>query len=160
MKQRFKTAADFLANGRMGGMLLEIILVSMFINGAVLGSLFRKEFIVISFIIAALLCILLTEILLILLKVFLGHMSRSRIYFLVSWLILSADNIIATQGKCLVPSIMMCFFLTIAADLFGRVIWGFVKTRNWKYIPGYIIAGISLIYLSFFTCFYLLDCYL
>lgn len=159
MKQRFKIAADFLANGRMGGMLLEIILVSMFINGAVLGSLFRKEFIVISFIIAALLCILLIEILLILLKVFLGHMSRSRIYFLVSWLILSADNIIATQGKCLVPSIMMCFFLTITADLFGRVIWAFVKTRNWKYIPGYIIAGISLMYLAFFSCFYLLDCW-
>lgn len=159
IKDVTKEPLKFLRQGEKGGLVLCTLLATQFLYGCI--------FISVSCIIPAPIIMLLLFGLLILLleletfifKLIFGGGRRCRLYFIFAWLVLIAAFLIGTQLQNVPSGIIISYLVVLSADVFGRCIFAFAKTRKWKQVFGYVTLICSFALLVLFALFFHLDHY-
>lgn len=159
LKEVTKEPLEFLGYGEKGGFLLCVLLAAQFLYGCIFSpiSCFIPAPIILFLLFGIL--ILLVELTILIYKLIFGGGKRSRFYFLFAWIALAAAFLIGTQLHNVPSGVIISFLVALAADIFGRCIFGFMKTRKWKQVFGYITLILSAVVLVLFGLFFHLDCY-
>lgn len=154
VKSKVKPYAEFLASGRLGGIIAMILLFSQFDIIYAMVILPPKP---VTMIMSAAFAIVLAEILRLLVKLLYGGGSRSKIYFLITWTIVCIFNFIAVQMHVILSPLIMSFLLVLAVDIFGRCVMAFIRQRKLRQIFGYTAAGVSLAAMVLYGVFFRTD---
>lgn len=155
IKRKLSPPAIFLASGRLGGIILMILLVAQFdIAKAMFDLPFPRT---VTFLISAVISVLLAEILGLIVRLFFGGGKRSKLYFFTAWLEICVANFLGVQLNLILSPIVMSFLLVLSVDILGRCVVAFIRQRRFKQIFGYVAAGISLVMLAFFGVFFFTD---
>lgn len=157
IKQRFKGPSELLQAGRAGGMILCALLAAQFIYGSFLSYIIKKLPSFVLFAMGAVVVALITEVVCLLAKIVFGGAKRSKVYFVMGWLVLFSSNFMANQSHALLPAVIMSAVMTLAVDVFGRCIVGIIRTNNYQQIFGYIACGSSLAVIVLFGVFFHMD---
>ena len=90
-------------------------------------------------------------------KVVFGAGKRCKSYFAVATFWVVFMNMVGNQAKAMGPAILMSFLLILAADVIGRCVWAFRKTKRFKQAFAYVALGLSAVYLGFYLFFFYSD---
>lgn len=159
IKEITKEPLEFLGHGEIGGLLLCAILTVQFFYGCIFSStscLIPAP--IILFLLLGIM-ILLLELEVFLFKLIFGGGKRSRFYFLFAWIAILLAFLIGTQLHNVPSGIIISFLVALSADIFGRCVFGFMKTRKWKQVFGYVALMFSAAFLVLFALFFHLDHY-
>lgn len=152
-----KEPAEFLGQGKAGGMVMCALLTAQFLYGCIFSSV---SCLIPAPVIVLLLfgtVILMAELMTLIFKLILGGGKRSRLYFLLAWSGLATAFFIGTQLHNVLSGLIISFLVALSVDVFGRCIFGFIKTRKWKQKFGYITLLISTALIVLFAMFFHLD---
>lgn len=152
-----KEPAEFLGQGKVGGMVMCALLTTQFLYGCLLSTFSCIIPVPIIVLVLFGLIILLAELMAFIFKLILGGGKRSRFYFLLAWLGLAMAFLIGTQLHNVLSGIIISFFVALSVDIFGRCVFSFIKTRKWKQKFGYITLLISTVLIVLFALFFHLD---
>lgn len=159
INEKTKGPLEFLDNGKKGGMLFSVILATQFIFGGITGPILCDFNSILVFILTFVLVVLGAEIITLLVKIVIGSVKKSRIFFFVAFISLLEVNLMAVQSHLMTSSIIISGLMALAVDLFGRCIWNFIKKYKRDYRPGhamFVLAGMIII---LFGLFFRLDIY-
>ncbi len=159
IKEVTKQPVAFLIHGEMGGLILCTLLATQFLYGCLLSPISCLIPVPIIILLLFLVLIILVELEIYIFKLIFGGGKRSRFYFLLAWLALALAFLIGTQLHNVPSGIMLSFLVALSADIFGRCVFGFIKTRKWKQVFGYVALIISATLLVLFALFFHLDNY-
>ena len=154
VKSKAKPYAEFLASGRLGGIIAMILLFSQF---DIIYALFVLPSKPVTMIMSAAFAIVFAEILRLLVKLLFGGGSRSKIYFLITCTIVCIFNFIAVQIHVILSPLIMSFLLVLAVDVLGRCVAAFIRQRKLRQIFGYTAAGVSLAAMVLYGVFFRTD---
>lgn len=157
LKKITKEPAEFLGQGKAGGMAMCALLTAQFLYGCIFSPV---SCLIPAPVIVLLLfgmVILLVELMAFIFKLTLGGGKRSRFYYLLAWLGLATAFLIGTQLHNVLSGIISSFLVAISVDIFGRCVFGFIKTRKWKQIFGYVALLTSTTLMVLFALFFHLD---
>ncbi|MCR5327291.1 MAG: hypothetical protein K6E12_00345 [Saccharofermentans sp.] len=157
IKRKTAPAMEFLGKGRFLAMILETVLAAQFWASTLEEQSLGKIPYVLCLLIMAAFWALFAELLNLVIKLLLGGGKRCKAYFLVSWSAVCAMNVVANQAEQIPGAVIMSFLLVFSVDLFGRVIWGFIRTRRFKQVTAYIALVLCVAYVSMFCFFYRTD---
>lgn len=159
IKKAIKEPAEFLETGKTGGMLMCALLTTQFLYGCIFNMLNCIVPGPIVILILFFIVILLAELATFLFKLIFGGGKRSRSYFLFAWLVLAAAFLIGTQLYHITSGVILSFFVVLSVDLFGRCVFGFIKTRRFRQIFGYVALVFSAAGIVLFAVFFHSDHY-
>lgn len=157
IKTTTKEPLEFLHQGRFGGMALCALLATQFLYGCLFSTASCLVPAPILIFLLFGLVILLTELAIFVLKLIFGGVKRSRIYFLLAWLGLSAAFMIGTALQNILSGVIISFLMASAVDLFGRCVLGFIRTRKFKQVFGYVTLLTSASLITLFALFFHMD---
>lgn len=86
-----------------------------------------------------------TELAILVIRLLIAKVKRSRIYFLAAWIMIGMCMVFAGQANSVPLPLLISFAATLVFDLLARVIWGFYKTLRFKQVFGYLCALISFV---------------
>jgi hypothetical protein len=109
------------------------------------------------FIITCLLWVIVAELSSLLIKLIFAGGKRCRTYFIIALLSVGMNNIIVNQMEAVPGVLSMTFALALAADITGRIIWAFIKTRRFKQVFAYIAIALCAAYFGFYAYFFHTD---
>ena len=157
LKRVTKEPAEFLEQGKAGGMILCALLTAQFLYGCLCypASCLLPVPIIVLLLFA--MVILLVELMAFVFKLMFGGGKRSRFYYLLACLGLTVAFLIGTQMHNVLSGIIISFLVALSVDIFGRCVWGFIKTRKWKQIFGYVALLASTTVIVLFALFFRLD---
>ena len=149
--------ADFLRKGRIGGMVMCVLLPTLLLYDflTTLG-----EFLVplpVSILLIPCAVFLAAELFALVIKWIFGSRNRPRCYFLLSWVIIAFGFLMASQFSNAMASFVLSFLVALSADLLGRSVFGFIKTRRFKQVFGYVVLPVCTAVLVLFVVFLGLD---
>lgn len=157
IKAIIKEPAEFLGQGKAGGMVMCALLTAQFLYGCIFSTV---SCLIPAQVIVLLLfgmVILIVELMTLIFKMILGGGKRSRLYFLFAWLGIATAFVIGTQFHNVLSGLIISFLVALSVDMFGRCVFGFIKTRKWKQKFGYITLFISTALIVLFALFFHLD---
>lgn len=157
LKKFITGCADFLEEGKWGGMVLSVLLATQFTYGCFLqeaNCILPKPLV---FLCSFLLVAIISEILYFLVKIIMTVKNRSRIYFLTSFIILSVSAAGATQFAYWVPGFILGFIVALSVDLFGKCVFSICIKKNYRKKFGYITGLLSFCIIILFGLFFHLD---
>lgn len=155
IKSKFKPYAEFLRTGRIGGIILMILLSAQFDIAKTMFDLpFLKP---VTMILSAIFIVLFVEILRLIVRLLFGGSSRSKTYFLIVWVFVCMANFLGVQMKIVFSPLIMSFLLVLAADIFGRCLAAFIKQHKFRQIFGYVAFIISLVIMVLYGIFFCTD---
>ncbi len=157
IKKVTKEPAEFLGQGKAGGMVMCALLTAQFLYGCIFSSV---SCLIPAPVIVLLLfgmVILLAELMAFIFKLILGGGKRPRFYFLLAWIGLATAFFIGTQLHNILSGIIISFLVALSVDVFGRCVFSFIKTRKFKQIFGYIALITSTTLMVLFALFFHLD---
>ena len=157
IKNKTAPVREFLKEGRPGGMIAEAILTIQFFTWMMHDLFMERLPMVVSALLTAVAAVLAAELLGLAFKLVFGGGKRCRAYFFLAFAIVFVNNMIGTQMEAMAGVFLMSFGIALFADILGRCIWAFVKTRRFKQVLGYILTVVSLAYLVFYGAFYHMD---
>ena len=157
MEKVTKEPAEFLGDGKTGGMVMCTLLTTLFLYGCIFRPVSCLIPAPIIGIILFVMLVLLTELTAILFKLIFGGGNRSRFYFSAAWLGLAVAFLIGTQLHNIPSGIIISFLVALSVDIFGRCVFGFIKTRKFKQVFGYIALVTSTMLIILFALFFCLD---
>ncbi len=143
----------FMRAGRTGAVLLISVFIAQLLYGTELYVFSGRMPGWLMFAVAVPVIILATELLCVLLKLFIGGVNRRKVYFWECFIFLLALNYIGNLKQCIVPAIVMSFAMVLSIDLLGGCIWAFVKTRKFRQTFGYVMIVLSGAYIVLFAIF-------
>ncbi|MCM1268106.1 MAG: hypothetical protein NC302_09385 [Bacteroidales bacterium] len=156
---REKTAgpADFLKQGRPGGMIFCALLAAQFLYG-VMSYLCRNVMpAFLAFLLSVLLAVIVTELAALLLKILLGRVKRARVYYLLSAAVLIVVDLIGTQMNGVASGVLIGVVTAAAVDVLGRCLWSILVVKNHKQKFGYAALALSLGIVVLFGLFFHTD---
>ena len=134
----FSKPAEFLRQGRIGGMVMCVLLPTLFLlqlvgdwSDTVIPLPLIKLLIPGVLFLAA-------EVFGLAVKLIFGCKNRSRCYFLLAWLAVAFCSFFAAQLNGVPAGLLISFLLALSFDLLGRCVVGFFKTRRFKQVFGYV----------------------
>lgn len=157
IKKVTKEPTEFLGQGEAGGMAMCALLTAQFLYGCIFstaGCLLPAPIIVL---LLFGMVILLAELAALIFKLIFGGGKRFRFYYLLAWLTLTAAFLIGTQLHNVLSGIIISFLVALSVDIFGRCVFGFIKTRKFKQVFGYIALITSTTLIVLFAIFFHLD---
>ena len=144
-------------NGRPGAMAAELILSTLFLGWVFDEYALKKIPFAFILLFTAAVMALAGEVLTLLAKLLLGGGKRNKAYFLVSLFSVCMMNMIGNQFEAAVPAMLMSFALVLSADVFGRCLCGFIRSRRFKQVFGYAALTAATVYLIFYSVFFFSD---
>ena len=166
IKAIIEKPTTFLKQGRAGGIIMCALLAAQFFwgiefqaNGVFHYSPIWAYISFLLFIVPLAIVILATELLALIIRLIFGRASRSFLYFMLAASVLALASILATAGQIILWNIILSILVALSADILGRCIFAFVKTRKFKQVFGYIASCASLAILVLFALFFHLDCF-
>lgn len=152
-----KEPAEFLGQGKAGGIVMCALLTAQFLYGCIFStvSCLIPAPVIVLLLFGAV--ILMAELMTLIFKLILGGGKRSRLYFLFAWLGLATAFLIGTQLHNVLSGLIISFLVALSVDVFGRCVYGFIKTHKWKQKFGYITLLISTALIVLFALFFHLD---
>jgi hypothetical protein len=152
VKSKVRPYAEFLASGRLGGILAMILLFSQFDIMSLFGLPFPKP---VTMIMSAAFGIVFAEILRLLVRLLFGGGNRSKIYFFITWMLVGAAGVLVVYRPF--SPLIMSFLLVLAVDVLGRCVAAFIRQRKFKQIFGYAAGGIALAAMVLYGIFFRTD---
>ncbi len=157
IKKVTKGPADFLEQGKAGGMIMCALLTAQFLY----GLLFYQEntsvpgpvFVALLFGVV----VLAAELTALVLKLVIGGSKRPKIYSLLASACLATVALVGSLLQNAALSIVISLLIVLSVDVFGRCIFGFVRTRRFKQVFGYVALSISAGAIVLFGLFFRLD---
>lgn len=143
IKRKTEPAREFMKSGRAGAMILELILATQFLWWIADSYTYNKYNAVLIFIISAVLFFVVTELTALIFKLVFSGGKRCRAYFWIAFSFVFSTNLIANQAMALPGAIIMSYMITLAVDVLGRIIWGFIKTKKFRQVFAYVALVIS-----------------
>ena len=153
----FRKPAGFLRQGRKGGIAACALLTIQFIYGAVL---YAGECILpgpVIFIAGLAALVAAEEIVLAVLRLVIGKVSRSGVWFLIAATAVTAVSLESMQMNNEVAAIITGFLPALAADILGRCVFSIIAANNYRYVTGYVMTAGSLAVVALFGVFYRFD---
>ena len=153
--RKTEKAREFMKKGRAGGMLAELILLLLFSYWIIKGTFYTSK--VVGFFLTLIIFIVFAELLNLVIKLLFGGGKRSKAYFMTTWFIVSGNNLIANQMNAVLPALLKGFLLTLAADVIGRCIFGFARTKRFKQVFGYVAFALAAMCVALFSLYFFRD---
>ena len=157
IKRKTEPAREFMKKGRTGAIILELLLASQFLTWMISSYTYDKYPWILMFIITCLLVVITAELSALLIKLVFAGGKRCRLYFILALAIVGLENMIVDQGEAVPGALIMTFALVLSADVTGRIIWAFIKTRRFKQVFAYIAVALCAAYFGFYAYFYHTD---
>lgn len=157
IKRKTEPAREFMKKGRTGAIIMEVLLASQFFTWIVNSYTYDKYPWILMFVVSCLFWVIIAELSSLLIKLIFAGGKRCRMYFLTAFFSVMMNNAVANQGEAMPLAILMSFALALAADVTGRIIWGFIRTRRFKQVFAYIAVVLCAAYFGFFAYFYHTD---
>ena len=157
IKRKTAPAMVFMKAGRPGGMILEAVVGILFTAWAIGSFLYEHTPVWANYLIMTAAFVIIAELGAIAAKILIGGCKRSHAYFWVAMFLVTMENTIGTQGNLVPQAVLMSFALVLSADVAGRIIWGFCRTKKFKQVFAYIAFVLSVAYLGFYGYFVLSD---
>lgn len=157
IKRKTEPAREFMKKGRTGAIIMEVLLASQFFTWIISSYTYDKYPWLLMFIITCLFWVIVNELSSLLVKLIFAGGKRCRLYFIAALISVLMNNIIADQGEAMPGAILMTFALVLSADITGRIIWGFIRTRRFKQVFAYIAIVLCAAYFGFYAYFYNTD---
>lgn len=157
IKRKTAPARTFMKSGRPGGMMLEAVVGILFTAWAVGTFLYERTPVWANYLIMTAAFVIIAELGALIAKILIGGSKRCLAYFWVALFLVVMENSMGTQGNLMPQAVLMSFALVLSADVLGRVIWGFCKTKRFKQVFAYIAFVLSAAYLGFYGYFVLSD---
>ena len=157
IKRKTAPAMVFMKAGRPGGMILEAVVGILFTAWAIGSFLYEHTPVWANYLIMTAAFVIIAELGALAAKILIGGCKRSLAYFWVAMFLVTMENTIGTQGNLVPQAVLMSFALVLSADVAGRIIWGFCKTKRFKQVFAYIAFVLSAAYLGFYGFFVLSD---
>ena len=157
IKRKSEPAREFMKSGRTGAIIMEVLLASQFFTWIISSYTYDKYPWILMFIISCAMWVIIAELASLLIKFVFAGGKRCRTYFYIAILSVVMNNVIVDQGEALPGAILMTFALALAADITGRIIWGFIKTKSFKQVFAYIAIALCAAYFGFYAYFYHTD---
>ncbi len=145
---------EFLRTGRPGGIIACHLVATQFFTWLFYEMAINKIPRVITFILTGVFLFLFVELSNLIVKIILKSRCRPLLYFITAAVTVTLNNCGAQQGFAIPAALLMSFALVITADLFGRCIWAFIKTRRFRQVFAYVSGGLSLFYLIFYGLYF------
>ncbi len=157
IKRKSEPAREFMKKGRTGAIILELLLASQFFTWIISSYTYDKYPWILMFIITCLFWVIIAELSSLVVKLIFAGGKRCRSYFIVALLSVGMNNAIVNQFESLAGAVLMTFALVLAADITGRIIWGFIRTRRFRQVFAYIAIALCAAYFGFYAYFYHTD---
>lgn len=157
IKRKSAPAREFMKSGRTGAIIMEVLLASLFFTWIISSYTYDQFPWILMFIVACVMWVIIAELSTLLFKLLFTGGKRCRTYFFITLISVAVNNIGATQAEALPGAILMTFALVLAADVTGRIIWGFIKTKRFRQVFAYIAAVLCAAYFGFYAYFYNTD---
>ena len=157
IKRKTAPARDFMKSGRPGGMILEAVVGILFTAWAIGTFLYERTPVWANYLIMTAAFVIIAELGALIAKILIGGSKRCLAYFWVALFLVVMENSMGTQGNLMPQAVLMSFALVLSADVLGRVIWGFCRTKRFKQVFAYIAFILSAAYLGFYGYFILND---
>ena len=157
IKRKSEPAREFMKKGRTGAIILELLLASQFFTWIISSYTYDKYPWILMFIITCLLWVIIAELLSLVVKLIFAGGKRCRSYFIAALLSVGMNNAIVNQFESLAGAVLMTFALVLVADITGRIIWGFIRTRRFRQVFAYIAIALCAAYFGFYAYFYHTD---
>ncbi|MCR5501919.1 MAG: alpha/beta hydrolase [Lachnospiraceae bacterium] len=154
IKEKTERQRTFLREGAPGGMIAELVLGTQFFIWIVDEMTLGRIPIVVVTIIAAALLVLCTELGRLLISLIFGGAKRKNSYFIMAFAMVMSNNMIGNQAQAVPGAIIMSLALALSADVLGRCVFSFFKSRAFKQIFGYAVIAVTLAYLIFYGVFF------
>ena len=153
IKRKTKPAREFMKAGRPGGMIMNAAVGILFTSWAIGEFSYGKLPVWADYLIMTAGFVLIAEIAALLLKVFVGGSKRCLVYFWEALFLVMMENVMGTQGELIGPALFMSFSLVLSADVVGRIIWGFGKTKRFKQVFAYIAFTVAGLFIGSYVYF-------
>ena len=154
IKRKTEKSREFMKAGRAGAMIAELLLSAQFYYWIVDEFTLKKLPPVLGILIAMIIPVLISELINLAIRILGGGVKRSKGYFLTALGIVGMNNYIGNQGDNSAAVILMTFALVLSADILGRCVWSFCKTRRFKQVFAYIAIILVLAYMIFYAVFF------
>ncbi len=155
VKRKVEPCAEFLASGRLGGIIAMVLLGAQFdIMDSLCELPYPKP---VTMILSAALTVVVVEVLLLLVRLILGGKRRSIIYFLFTLVLVFYFNYYAVQDSMVLTPLFMTLPLVLAVDVLGRCVVAFIRQRRFKQVFGYVACGLSLVIMVLYGLFFHID---
>ena len=153
IKRKTAPAAEFMREGRAGGMIAVTILATLMNTWFMQSFTFNKIPWMAACFITALIIVVISELLNLILKLVFGAGKRCKSYFVMSLFMVVFDNMMGNQANAVLAAFAMSFLLVLAADITGRCALAFFKKRRFKQVFAYVAIALSVIYFGFYGYF-------
>ncbi len=157
IKRKSEPAREFMKKGRTGAIILELLLASQFFTWIISSYTYDKYPWILMFIITCLFWVIIAELSSLVVKLIFAGGKRCRSYFIAALLSVGMNNAIVDQFESLAGAVLMTFALVLSADITGRIIWGFIRTRRFSQVFAYIAIALCAAYFGFYAYFYHTD---
>lgn len=157
IKRKSEPAREFMKKGRTGAIIMETLLAAQFCTWIISSYTYDKYPWILMFIITGLLCVIVAELTSLLIKLVFAGGKRCRTYLGIALFSVIMNNLLVNQMEAMLGALLMSFALGLAADVTGRIIWGFIRTRRFKQVFAYIAIALCLSYFGFYAYFYHTD---
>ncbi len=157
IKRKTAPARTFMKSGRPGGMILEAVVGILFTAWAIGTFLYERTPVWANYLIMTAAFVIIAELGALIAKILIGGSKRCLAYFWVALFLVVMENSMGTQENLMPQAVLMSFALVLSADVLGRVIWGFCRTKRFKQVFAYIAFVLSAAYLGFYSYFLLND---
>ncbi|MCR5593085.1 MAG: hypothetical protein K6F79_04995 [Saccharofermentans sp.] len=157
IKRKSEPAREFMKSGRTGAIIMEVLLASQCLTWIISSYTYDKYPWILMFIISCAMWVIIAELMSLLIKLVFAGGKRCRTYFIIALFSGTLNNVLVNQGESIPGAILMTFALALAADVLGRIIWAFVKTKRYKQVFAYIAIALCAAYLGFYAYFYHTD---
>ena len=157
IRRKSEPAREFMRKGRTGAIIMEVLLASQFFTWIISSYTYDKYPWILMFIITCLLWVIVAELSSLLIKLIFAGGKRCRTYFIIALLSVGMNNFIVNQMEAVPGVLIMTFALALAADITGRIIWAFIKTRRFKQVFAYIAIALCAAYFGFYAYFFHTD---
>ena len=157
IKRKSEPAREFMKKGRTGAIIMELLLASQFFTWIISSYTNDQYPWILMFIITCVMWVIITELTSLIIKLIFAGGKRCRSYFIAAFISVFMNNAIANQGEAMPGAIFMTFALVLSADITGRIIWAFIKTRRFKQVFAYIAIAVCAAYFGFYAYFYHTD---
>lgn len=157
IKDYRRKQADYLEKGEIGGIILCVILASQFLFSIIYESILFMFPKMVSFLVSLIITLLAVLVVRVLNAILMGKGKKTRAFFLLSYLSVLINALIAHQFNNVFGVILLTWFFTLAIDYLGKYVWILIKKHKISGVLNIVSLVLSCLVIILFSLFFHLD---